>query len=655
MLCKRRYLLLCLFILSNIVHGQTAALPHELFDGDSIADDNAREKIFLHYDKPYYRLNDTIWLKGYALRASDHVFADSAGIAYIEIINEESEVLKRASASIYFGLFNSCIALPKDDFKQGAYILRAYTNWMRNFGDSLFFESRFKIIDAGLEQWKADVKKISFANHKFELYTTLKDENAKPLAYTDVRIRLRAGLRNFLRVKTTTDNRGNIYIDTLLKNVQADKNMTLEILSKDKIQLSLPVKNLETPPLDVQFLPEGGHCVAGIQQRIGFKAIDMFGKGVAVSGHIKDSKGNIVTPFKSVHNGMGIISMTPSAGESYVAGLDSSGMVYPLPAVKTSGTVLQIINPKEADSIVLKIIATPIVPAVFYFAGRSRGVTYAGGRVNLTKQEAEVKLAKTLFPQGVTRFVLYDKNMHPLNERATFIWHDDEINISVHPHKEQYVQKDRVSLQIRAQDMNTTPLSGNFSMAVLDTTQVKYNQDMENILSYMLLSSDLKGKVEEPYFYIRNPYSEATDALMLTQGWVSYDWKMPEPVFEKEQELVITGKATNIFNKPLAGVNVALLGKVGSTGSFIMDTVTNDKGYFTFKNFPYFFKDSVGTVLRALNKKSKSFNVGIELVPRTFPAYNNPLPVNWQENILFDTVFEGVHFRPASTKGADET
>lgn len=628
---------IALFVISSAAHAQPAEFISKLSASDTIADKFPREKIFIHHDKPYYKPNDTLWLKGYVLGAAEHKPADSSGIAYIEIINEEGEVLKRTSAPVFFGLFSSCIALPEDDFKQGAYILRAYTNWMRNFGDSLFFESRFKVIDARSEQWKADIRRIDFSNNHFVLYAVLKGGNATPLAYTNAMVKLRSGLRNYLKLRTATDADGNIYIDTTLKAISTNRNIVLEIASKDDLQLSIPVRNSGTPQIDIQFLPEGGSLVAGIPQNIGFKAISIFGKAVEVSGVIKNSKRNTVAQFASVHKGMGIVGFTPKAGETYMAEL-SNGLVYDLPGVKTSGIALRVINKKDSDSITVKIIAAQNhAPAVYYLAGRSGGITYAGAKINLTKKEAEAKLAKAMFPQGITKFTLYDSNMNPLNERITFIWHDEAIRLYAAPHKTQYRQKDSVSLKIRSQNTNGAPVTGSFSIAVIDTAQVKFTADCENIISYMLLSADLKGSIEDPWFYIKNPYSEATEALMLTQGWVNYEWKLPQPAFEKEQEFSITGKVTNAFNKPLAHVNVALFGKVGSDGSFFMDTITNTAGFFTFKKFPYFLKDSAGMVLRALNKKNKAFNVGIAVNSKTYPLYTNGTPGYWQDNLLFDT------------------
>lgn len=625
-------------MIPGIALSQSTAFAEKLSAPDSVANAFPREKIFIHHDKPYYIPGDTIWLKGYLMNAASHTPADSSGIVYMEIINEDHEVLKRTSSPVFFGLFSGSVALPQDDFPQGDYILRAYTRWMQNFGDSLFFESPFRIIDARSEQWKAVIKRIGFQNGRLELHTTLNSGNGQPLSATQATIRLRSGLRNYLRLRTRTNLAGNIYLDTTLSTVPADKKLVLEIRSGDNLQLSIPVKNSDTPRIDLQFLPEGGHLVAGILQRIGFKAIDISGKGVAVSGTIQDNNGNLVTSFQSVHKGMGLTSFIPQAGKTYSAVL-ANGAVYDLPEVEVSGTVFQIVNPQDADSITVNIITAQNDPAaVYYFAGRSRGITYAAGRVTLTHRQAEVRLARTMFPQGVVIFTLYGSDMRPLNDRSVFVWHGEAIRLSAEVHKERLGQQDSITVKIKARLTDTIPVQGSFSMAVMDTARVKFDADAENILSYMLLSSDLKGDIEDPWYYIKNPYSEASDALMLTQGWVRYDWKMPQPAFEKEREFRVSGKVSNAFNKPQANVNVTLLAKLGHDGTLLMDTVTDNRGAFVFHDFPYFFTDSVAMVLRALNKRNKAFNVGITLDAKPYPPYTREISRSWQDNLLFDTV-----------------
>ncbi|SDE35905.1 hypothetical protein SAMN04487894_1441, partial [Niabella drilacis] len=146
----------------------------------------------------------------------------------------------------------------------------------------------------------------------------------------------------------------------------------------------------------------------------------------------------------------------------------------------------------------------------------------------------------------------------------------------------------------------------------------------------------------DPYYYFQSPLPQAVDALMLTQGWVRYEWQPASFTFDREKQFTVTGKATNALNKPFAQTKVIVFGNEGKNGTFLMDTTTNDKGIFTLTRFPYFTNDSVSMVIEAFNKKGRAFNIGIELNEPTFPSYTDASTVIAQQNILLDTAI--AHF-----------
>src|SRR5258708_3380002 len=61
----------------------------------------------------------------------------------------------------------------------------------------------------------------------------------------------------------------------------------------------------------VQFFPEGGDLVAGVEGMVAFKANDQFGLPVNVKGSIQDKSGKDLLSFVSEHDGMGRFPITP--------------------------------------------------------------------------------------------------------------------------------------------------------------------------------------------------------------------------------------------------------------------------------------------------------------------------------------------------------
>src|SRR5262249_23146379 len=106
--------------------------------------------------------------------------------------------------------------------------------------------------------------------------------------------------------------------------------------------------------LDVQFFPEGGDLVAGVENRVYFQVRNTLGKPADLKGHIVNAAKKLVADGvetltdaeqPGVNQGLGVFAITPKAGDKYELKIDSpAGMegVYALPEVKDTGVVLTI-------------------------------------------------------------------------------------------------------------------------------------------------------------------------------------------------------------------------------------------------------------------------------------------------------------------------
>ncbi|MCH5598103.1 hypothetical protein [Niabella ginsengisoli] len=195
------------------------------------------------------------------------------------------------------------------------------------------------MIDPKAALWKATLNDLNFTNNKLFISAGLKSEDQSPIANSRVDVAMKSNNKTVFRRKMVTDAYGNIYIDTLLKDPKATKNLRLEITNK-KLQLQIPVP-AQHQQINLQFLPEGGSFITGYKQRVGFKAVDIYGKGADVKGIIKDNTGKVIDSFRSVHNGMGYVWLQPVAGQTYTALLEN-GSTYPLPLVEPGGYLLQV-------------------------------------------------------------------------------------------------------------------------------------------------------------------------------------------------------------------------------------------------------------------------------------------------------------------------
>lgn len=185
-------------------------------------------------------------------------------------------------------------------------------------------------------------------------------------------------------------------------------------------------------------------------------------------------------------------------------------------------------------------------------------------------------------------------------------------------------------------------LSGVFSVAVINESVVSSNQNAESsILSYLLLTSDLHGYIEEPGYYFDHTAQSAVkdlDILMLSQGYRRFEWKQildghyPLSAFQPEQGINLSGIVETQSGKPVVRGKISIYSPKTNT---FLDTLTNDQGKFNFDdiNFP----DTTKLVIQA-RKANDGKNVNISLNPTPAPPLNND-PVN---DIAPDNIYANV-------------
>lgn len=103
-----------------------------------------QEKIYLHTDRPYYTNGDTIWLKAYPTGGTFHEPSQLSNIVYIELINPDGKLAKQIKLLATNSSATGYMVLP-DSIALGNYLLRAYTNWMKNNNEDYFFHCMIKI------------------------------------------------------------------------------------------------------------------------------------------------------------------------------------------------------------------------------------------------------------------------------------------------------------------------------------------------------------------------------------------------------------------------------------------------------------------------------------------------------------------------------
>ena len=389
---------------------------------------------------------------------------------------------------------------------------------------------------------------------------------------------------------------------------------------------------------DVQFFPEGGRLVNGISSKIAFKAIGGNGLGIEIKGELVDNENKTVTTFASEHIGMGYFYLRPQEGKTYKGKLtypDGSQDIIDLPAADTKGIVLTVNNDSKTQ---LKI--TIAATDAFYRENKNKDyalVIYSGGEPSsfICKLDSEVvtlEIPKQILHTGIAPVTLFSPTGEPLCERLVFIQNNDQLSVGVSTDKQVYTKREKVNIKLNVKNSLDNPSAGHFSVAVIDESKVPVDENTENtILTNLLLTSELKGYVEQPNYYFANVTDKTIadlDLVMLTHGYRRFEWEpllrnqYPQVNQQPEKALEISGIVNGPNGKPLDNGTVSLLSMQGGPA---LSQDLNRNGTFHFSDLS--FTDNTNFVLKATNLKLKN---------NTRLVYNAPQPaaVTINENVL---------------------
>ncbi|MBN2815036.1 MAG: TonB-dependent receptor plug domain-containing protein [Bacteroidales bacterium] len=393
-----------------------------------------------------------------------------------------------------------------------------------------------------------------------------------------------------------------------LVNPQYVKQISPREARNNKKELADAIK-LEAP-VDLQFMPEGGHLVSGLESVVGFKAVNRMGMGAAVQGKVVDDKGNVAATFSTLRKGMGRFTLTPAAGRKYVALIeaDDRQLKFPLPEALPYGLVMHAENGVKE----IKLSVTSNQPVVsdpsaneLLVTGQVGGQLYFYQVVRLSDGKALINVNKNIFPGGIVQFTVFSGRSEPLAERLVFLNRNDFMRIRVMASDTFTDNGMQTAVDIEVRDVLNRPLTANLSLAVTSDRPESPYVNRDNVVSNLLLTSDLKGFIEDPLDYFTSVSDEnmlALDNLMLTQGWRRFDWnsllagRYPMIRHHEEKGLTIKGRITHdFFNIPLKNCRVQL--SVMDAYNDVFTQYTSDKGYFLFEKLVYY--DTISAKIEA--------------------------------------------------------
>lgn len=465
-----------------------------------------------------------------------------------------------------------------------AYLVSARTHIPDTSSTNLFVEfinTRNEVVDFNIFRLKG-----GFSDGFIQLPDSLPGGNYQIKAYTNW---MNNFSKDFFFFK-------NIYVHNLDEKNYVTRN---DIRRNERFNVTLKGKQED---MQFAFFPEGGTLVAGLENRVAFKAADGLGAGQEASGAIFDSRGSKVLDFETTHDGMGVFSFTPASMEKYSAQIlfkNGQKISSDLPSALSEGYLLRL--EQGPDSIHLSVnvnfdLENLNMPPDVSILAHTRGqvVYIEEGKVQNRVFKTSVPVSK--FPLGVAHFTLFGPFETPIAERLVFL---NLTSTKVDGPSIAYEKNIGDSLVVVDfwfyPGSDLSPSEASYSLSVTEGNDAQDDQNL-NIATYLLLSSDFGSSIRDPWYYLANNTPQrikALDLLMLTHGWRRFVWddilagKLPKIEFSEFKGLSLAGQVTPISSARETGeLNIEM--SVGySEKRDILRTRTDNSGMFAFTGLDY--------------------------------------------------------------------
>ncbi|MBO2012023.1 TonB-dependent receptor plug domain-containing protein [Hymenobacter negativus] len=524
-----------------------------------------QEKAYLHIDRPVYGTGETVWFSAYVVDASRHQLDSLSSVLHVDLLSPERKVVARRTIRLQGGRANGDIDIA-DTLAAGTYVLRAYTNWMRNAGEDFVYSRRLSV-------WPAS--------------PLGPQEAPKPAAPTTA----------YARAKALTASRPDVqffpeggYLVEGLPAVVACK-------ATDASGRSLDVKG--------QILnAQNAVVVSSFSSRHGGMGRFAFVPGASqhYHAHLTFPDGSAADFPLPAAQATGYTLHVVDGGENFLVEARYRGAA----GAPAPGPVLLMTQVRGVAAYPGPRPLTSDAPATWRMPKKN----YPTGIVHFTLFDG----------QGTPQCerLAFAQNGPP------------SLRISITPDQAGYGAHAPVQLAVRVTDEAGQPVATTFSLGVSDAGLAALDPNAETIASNLLLTSDLVGYVQDPGYYFRNQSaatSQALDDLLLTQGWRRFVWKQvlsgePAPLrFSPEQDISLVGQVVSEHgNRPIANSQLTFL-QSRPTRTVVTGT-TNADGRFSFAGVPV--RDTAIVTLQARRSQGGS-NVIIK--PDTGPpTEGQPLP-----------------------------
>lgn len=551
---RRSFVLCCTFsllltggILWHAIadEGDTSSQPSvttALMATDKLGGDD-RFRTFVSTDKPVYRPEETIYVRGVILRHQDHrpLAATAQTSALVEIKGPKGDNVASGFVTSAESVLGYSWEIPVEQ-AGGEYTIRVsypgegYPPAERKFDVRSYraprLKNQIKFLRDGYGEGDMVVATLE----------TVRAEGGVPSG-APVKVVARVDGLVAYEGQTEVDEQGHCTVRFELPTEIERGEGTLALVIDDGGAVETASKTIPIllQTVDLTMYPEGGQLVAGVQNRVYFEAFTPAHRPADLAGVVVDADGNEIAQFHSEHEGRGRFAFTPQTGEQYAlkitepSGIDTR---YPLPELHEAGVVLSSRGDVTASDEKIELtIASPTAARLSVTLAKHEAVI-AEATVNAEAGKIHSMSLSAGNSDGVLVATVWDEAGKPLAERLVFRQPQRSLQVEITADADQYVPGGRATLKIRTTDGDGTPIGAVVGVTVTDDSVLEMidRRDQAPRLPVMVLLEQEVQELADAHVYLDpdNPDApRAVDLLLGTQGWRRFAFIDPARLVEE--------------------------------------------------------------------------------------------------------------------------
>lgn len=339
---------------------------------------------------------------------------------------------------------------------------------------------------------------------------------------------------------------------------------------------------------DIQFFPEGGTLINGVESKVACKVSGTDGLGLPYQAAIVNSRGDTLARFNSQAFGMAAFVLKVNINEQYncIFTMEGGKITRSLPKVTMQGYAVHI-KDTTGSAIALRIYGNKHPGENMYLIVHNGQQIRQAMQLPAATGGSTISIEKARLGPGINHLTLFNAEGLPVSGRMYFHPVGRLLHLNAATDQKVYRNRQRVEVHISSEDENKQPQESNLSMSVYKMSPFQ-KEDQGSILSYLWLQSELKGTIEQPDYYFNDQTAgtiAALDNLMLINGWRKYPWdealagKPPVLKFLPEMEgHLVAGRVARPDGAPLYKNRVFF--SVPGTEPKLFNAETNADGQF---------------------------------------------------------------------------